>query len=339
MKRTQLLFSFGLFGLILFCLSFTNATYPANYSKNEKYDFVRDTTRKPVRIEKTNWTNSMDCTFGDTVCVALAEDNILYAKLIARFGDQSVLDYPPMHFFYTFYGPGNFSMMGVTGAITPPMVEPTVLEYGDEVWKGVFHFELDMNTTCEYISTQNFPVYVEYMLVTPVPVNDDDIDVQYTPYPVGDYPGLFPPDTFYVDPVSGLAEYHELRKEVCCAGESQDCSESPEMTFITNESGSVLYDNRNGQSSLGTIEENEDAINGKLFPNPFSSNITLNLTSLDPHEEVTLLVYNREGKEIAYHSFTGDQKKEISTENWVPGLYFFKVFSSGQMLVLKSIKH
>ncbi len=287
------------------------------------------TKRSGARIQKTNWSNSMGCTFADDICVALLEDDLLAFKLIVNFADPYIQDYPPMHFNYFFpnYHP-LYPLFGYTDEVTPDMVYPVVLETGDSAWAAHFYFEIFLEDHCALYD--NFFFKVEYQLVTPMGSG-------YMPYPVIAHPGLFPPDTFRIYQ-TGFAEYVKTDKEMCCDGQVHPCP--PDVT--TNSSASTRSTAADftfrGFSSSDDQNIQEEEI--EIFPNPTSTYVNIYLEESALKEDLQLAVYDASGRVMYQQNqfYQGEQSNAISTMDWPRGIYFFRFFSETQTIVKKVVK-
>jgi len=292
-----------------------------------------DTTkaRSGARIQKTNWSNSMECTFGDTVCVYLWEDNILWLKLIVRFADPNIGLYLPMHFEYLFsnYTPSR-PLFGYTDEVTPDIVEPTILENGDSAWMASFLFQFNLDEHCG--SKNNFPFELTYRLVT---LNGS---AGYMPYPQSLYPTLFPPDTFMIDP-TGVAPQITVIKEMCCYDQSYTCSPDPIHPYHRN----IREVNRLNYSQVAELEDvewEEESIS--IFPNPFSTAMTVRLMKEGQLDDTVLRVYDTHGRQVLQqNAFKTNETGElnITTEQWPSGIYFFHFSSEKDSKILKAIKY
>ena len=292
-------------------------------------------TRSGARIQKTNWSNSMGCTYGDTVCVSLWEDDVLWLKLIVDFADPLIGNYPAMHFRYHFpvysFNP-QYPLIGMTDAVTPDIIEPTVLENGDSAWRASFLFQFDLSEFCG--PDKHIPFPLTYQLMTPTSTG-------HIPYPVAAFPTLFPADTFYVDS-TGLAPEMKTTKEMCCYGESFTCSPDAVHPYHRNsaEDNRLSYNGYGEQEDMARSEKEKESI--RIFPNPFSRIMTVSMMEEDLSATTFLRVYDTQGKLVFQQSnFEINNAGDliIPTEQWSPGIYFFHFLSNQDSKILKAVKY
>lgn len=78
------------------------------------------------------------------------------------------------------------------------------------------------------------------------------------------------------------------------------------------------------QANSLQIEALENTINLSVFPNPTSLSFTLEST--EPLNDISLEVFNAEGKSILSEKLNSLSKHTIVCDSWQKGVYFIKVY-------------
>ncbi|MEM6514691.1 MAG: T9SS type A sorting domain-containing protein [Bacteroidota bacterium] len=144
--------------------------------------------------------------------------------------------------------------------------------------------------------------------------------------------------------------YKLLRSNLGTAGSSYSV-ETASGSYLISQSigqGSVIgTHSKNGiylrqgyqqpMHSIKTIENDNRALNGRIFPNPFDQGVTIAFSS--PIEsEISILVFDTNGRIVHEKNFSATQKLKINMSQLASGAYFLKAMSSDKALNTKLIK-
>lgn len=92
------------------------------------------------------------------------------------------------------------------------------------------------------------------------------------------------------------------------------------------------------ESSMATtIPQTEKDIDINLFPNPFSSNIEMNINVNSNFENASLIIYNSDGR-VMLHQQIISNNTTINTNKLLPGLYIISIQIDNRTFVKKIIK-
>ncbi len=102
------------------------------------------------------------------------------------------------------------------------------------------------------------------------------------------------------------------------------------LHVIMPDSGKISY-RRNptgnaGHCPVNISDQNENKINISVYPNPFSSQTTIEITSPEIIENTELKVYDMVGREVMKTYFGNNNSITISRNNLKGGIYIYKVF-------------
>ncbi|MBK8686399.1 MAG: T9SS type A sorting domain-containing protein [Bacteroidetes bacterium] len=86
--------------------------------------------------------------------------------------------------------------------------------------------------------------------------------------------------------------------------------------------------------SCQTVKE---AFSVKLYPNPASEELYIELEEPWRSEQITITIYQASGTKI-YTSRTKHLSCHIATANWPPGLYYVEIVQGPQKVIQKVIK-
>jgi photosystem II stability/assembly factor-like uncharacterized protein len=123
-----------------------------------------------------------------------------------------------------------------------------------------------------------------------------------------------------------------------------DSSYSDQLTdiHIVNDSlafavglGGLVLRNQSHFSTLNNIQENNENLNFSVFPNPFSEEINISLSSAGSENHITL--FDISGKLIFSHQFTGNNYR-MNASYLSKGVYFIKIISDNGVATMKLVK-
>jgi hypothetical protein len=87
-----------------------------------------------------------------------------------------------------------------------------------------------------------------------------------------------------------------------------------------------------GCCKIAGLPDDVSQSNTELYPNPFSSEAILNVSSENPVSNASLDIYNMTGEKIRSQNNINTNSISIKRENLLPGIYFYKLSSKGQIL-------
>lgn len=105
--------------------------------------------------------------------------------------------------------------------------------------------------------------------------------------------------------------------------------------YLINDYNQVILDtafiNFNVQQSTG-IEYNKQAVNVKVYPNPFDENTTLTIEKDINSADLRLVIYDVLQRQIVeFKDFVGNEI-EINKGNLLKGVYFYQLFEMNKMI-------
>lgn len=87
---------------------------------------------------------------------------------------------------------------------------------------------------------------------------------------------------------------------------------------------------------ITSIEENGNAINAYLAPNPTTDLVVLSVENISEHQELKYMLYDEKGRIIVSQKMEGTQVL-ISTEELTGGYYFVKLYTDKEDLKIFKI--
>lgn len=92
------------------------------------------------------------------------------------------------------------------------------------------------------------------------------------------------------------------------------------------------------QSDAGDLFSTDGVKIGEAYPNPAESFIELKYAISDPDVRVKVVFHNLLGVRVSEHTLkTGDSILTLSTEKFIPGVYFYTVNVNDQNVVTKKL--
>ena len=98
--------------------------------------------------------------------------------------------------------------------------------------------------------------------------------------------------------------------------------------------------NRMEDENAATTDDMQNVVAVTVFPNPFSEQFTLSLTSFSEATQLTVKVYDVMGREISVefiNSSPGKNEFTINTHDWIPGVYLLKAFDGNALLGIQQL--
>ncbi|MEM1319687.1 MAG: T9SS type A sorting domain-containing protein [Bacteroidota bacterium] len=328
---------------LLFCLLFSlNSIFAQGKGPDDPPPPGSTPTYDTVRIVKTNWQNTMGCTYDTLPCLQLVEDNKIVFAAKARMGVNDITPYPTarVQYYVLVEVPGGTSTVAgmLSGPITNSSLSPVTLENGASAYQATVGIEVDVSDAC--LQSNEFTVKIGYMLVETIEINGYVAVIG--PYPVGDHPTLFPPGIFIVDP-SGEAQEYEKRKQVCCFDPNKplDCPSGGNGGGDTGGGAGGAGGRSSGTDDGGVHAVDLGNAGVAVFPNPTRSTMQAQYT-MKAAGEMTIHCMDAQGRLISQHrrqhATEGQYQLPIATENWTPGVYYLRFETAGTTKTLKVVK-
>jgi hypothetical protein len=307
---------------------------------------------------KINWNNNMtdpgEASPG-AMCVMLDNLNTVYVFMRLYAATPEIQSLPPMYFKYSIHIDGLQPIDAVTSAITPADFT---------IWNG-----------SSYRATRTLPVDCSAICPNPISMsNQGDFCFKisftlvkeeypgsgtYIPYPVGQYPTIWPPEDFPPIGPGYLSPTLLERKRVCCFGGNNGMGVTcpsplpPGGLSLTNSNNvnSVGFSQQidltgtqmNALSTNMTLSGNEIANSGQIaiFPNPSSSTFTVRFQQLTPGKTV-IECLDMQGRSIrvlerVYES-DGLYESRLDLQGLASGIYFLHVSTPNYSKMEKIIK-
>ncbi len=115
-------------------------------------------------------------------------------------------------------------------------------------------------------------------------------------------------------------------------------SPNGEIEINSNNSGCNSQEEVEEACTVSTIE-NQLTDNHKIYPNPFTTNTTIEFT-VDQPSEITVTIFNHQGKQvdlIRQYQQSGKQQLTWNAEGLSPGMYFFTLQAGEQVATGKMV--
>ena len=202
--------------------------------------------------------------------------------------------------------PADASYQDVT--LSSPYVEVTEANVGDQVYVSVYQNYTGYQTDADLSSVQ-----MQYYLSTDCTLSSDDYHFGNDYSSIGsDDPSQFEYDTVTIPSGISLGIYYIL--------------------FVADTENIVNENNENNNLECIQIIINDDALGIddnelnnqiKIYPNPVSDILTINLGKT--HSEISLEIYNVVGQRIRTSEYNNKRILTINTSSFSNGIYFFKI--------------
>ncbi len=305
---------------------------------------------------KVNWGNSMtdpgDIDEGP-MCVLLDQNNTIYIHMKLFVADRKIQNLPPMYFKYEMQADGWVLDAGVTAALTPSNF--TLFNAAASVYRADIIHPYPCSPLCPLPppSADNGQGDFCFKLSITLVMETYPGSGAYVPYPVGDYPSIWPP---YIFPPIGpgfVAQTVLERKRVCCYGgnnntglmcqppsgiidynndNSVDNAETPFYQLQENQAHDIFYVSKN------PLSYNENVL---VYPNPSSSNFTVEFHQSVPGT-TTLECLDLQGRVLKtmkeYHGATGYYKSQFDAADLTPGVYYLRTSTPNYTNTVKLAK-
>ncbi|HFA48534.1 MAG TPA: T9SS type A sorting domain-containing protein [Bacteroidetes bacterium] len=322
---------------------------------------------------KQNWLGFAEMTLSESgnICVIPytfpngdgmgGEESYFYLRTVIFLADDNMSAYDPLYFYYNLPN-GESDIIPVVNNSTNPlqvylgeMTESISAEFGEVPpvdYCAMFIFAPCMPVCEDYEGCGEF----SYQLLT------QKNGYGFVPYPIGN--GLFPSEIFQSDEFGNTFHYTEY-KEICCSADAVPSSNNPDpcngvggTTQITpapdpyplnttspcNSQGLGLLvnqDNIFGSAVGQVLEEKKTETQVSLFPNPSSTDITIQYKSSRPGQ-VQFDCMDFQGRVIkstkrnGYHKDVHQETFDVSS--WQSGIYFIKISSPDDSQVIRFVK-
>jgi len=150
-------------------------------------------------------------------------------------------------------------------------------------------------------------------------------------------------NTLYSDAAEGNQWYCSLGIIEGATGQSYTCTwEDVYHVKVTNENGCVSMPSNSIHVVITSVDDPADKEELIVYPNPFTDKVSIEFETIYG-ENVRLSVFNALGQEVKIiaqeTSFqTGIKNIEVSTNDLVNGIYYFKLQTDQKVLMKKLIK-